>query len=157
MVSEDLEEGAFITFLLGLYDARTGALRFVNAGHEPPLVLRRDAPHVEAIETPHGLVLGVQRAASYPEGSCSLAPGDQAGRGICEIELAGETSRAQLRVQYSSTGGRHELQLWVRHVVMLCLREQSPDLGLPDRSLLIGRSNREAEQITFVAPALAAA
>jgi exodeoxyribonuclease V gamma subunit len=60
--------------------------------------------------------------------------------------------RAQLRVQYSSTGGRHELQLWVRHVVMLCLREQSPELGLPDRSLLIGRSNREAEQITFVAP-----
>jgi len=59
---------------------------------------------------------------------------------------------AQLRVQYSSTGGRHELQLFIRHVVMHCLRAQAPELGLPDRSLLIGRSNREAEQITFVAP-----
>jgi exodeoxyribonuclease V gamma subunit len=59
---------------------------------------------------------------------------------------------AQLRVQYSSTGGRHELQLFVRHVVMHCLREQAPELGLPQRSVLIGRSNREAEQITFVPP-----
>jgi exodeoxyribonuclease V gamma subunit len=59
---------------------------------------------------------------------------------------------AQLRVQYSSTGGRHELQLFVRHVVMHCLREQAPELGLPERSVLIGRSNREAEQITFVPP-----
>jgi exonuclease V gamma subunit len=59
---------------------------------------------------------------------------------------------AQLRVQYSSTGGRHELQLFIRHIVMHCLRAQEPELGLPERSLLIGRSNREAEQITFVAP-----
>jgi exodeoxyribonuclease V gamma subunit len=59
---------------------------------------------------------------------------------------------AQLRVQYSSTGGRHELQLFVRHIVMHCLREQAPELGLPERSVLIGRSNRDAEQITFVPP-----
>ncbi|HET6338272.1 MAG TPA: exodeoxyribonuclease V subunit gamma [Polyangiales bacterium] len=60
---------------------------------------------------------------------------------------------AQLRVQYSSTGGRHELQLFIRHVVMCYLRAQHPELGLPERSVLIGRNNREAEQITLVAPA----
>jgi exodeoxyribonuclease V gamma subunit len=57
--------------------------------------------------------------------------------------------QGQLRVQYSRTGGRHELLLFIRHVVMCALREHAPDVGLPDRSLLIGRNGREAELIEF--------
>jgi exodeoxyribonuclease V gamma subunit len=56
---------------------------------------------------------------------------------------------AQLRVQYSSTGSRHELRHFVRHVVLSCLRGREPQAGLPQRSLLIGRSRGEPERIEF--------
>lgn len=32
----------FATLFLGIYDTRSGALRYVNCGHNPPLVVRRD-------------------------------------------------------------------------------------------------------------------
>lgn len=56
---------------------------------------------------------------------------------------------AQLRVQYSSTGRRHELLLFIRHVVMLCQRTRNPRAGLPERSVLIGRNGREPELVEF--------
>lgn len=75
VVSDDLDDGAFITFLLGICEPATRSLRVVNAGHEPPLVLRRDSSRVDAIET-HGVVLGIQRESTYVEAACRLEPDD---------------------------------------------------------------------------------
>jgi sigma-B regulation protein RsbU (phosphoserine phosphatase) len=75
VVSDDLDDGTFITFLLGVYEPARRALRVVNAGHEPPLVLRRNSPVVETIDT-HGVVLGIQRDAAYEETGCRLGEGD---------------------------------------------------------------------------------
>ncbi|HYZ16238.1 MAG TPA: PP2C family protein-serine/threonine phosphatase [Candidatus Acidoferrum sp.] len=75
VVSEDLDDDAFITFLLGVYEPERRAFRVVNAGHEPPLVLRRDATKVETLDA-HGVVLGIQRNAAYPEAECRLGDGD---------------------------------------------------------------------------------
>jgi sigma-B regulation protein RsbU (phosphoserine phosphatase) len=77
VVSEDLSDGAFITFILGVLDAETGAMRVANAGHEPPLVLRAGASQIEAIAV-HGIVLGVDHTSSYRDVRCELAPGDLA-------------------------------------------------------------------------------
>jgi sigma-B regulation protein RsbU (phosphoserine phosphatase) len=75
VVSEDLNDGAFITFILGVLDAATGTFRAANAGHEPPLLLRRGSDRVETID-PHGLVLGVEASSTYTEVCCDLEPGD---------------------------------------------------------------------------------
>lgn len=75
VVSDDLTDGAFITFLLGCYDAGDGRVRVVNAGHEPPLLLRAGAATVESLN-PHGLVLGIDRTANFTETGCRLDPGD---------------------------------------------------------------------------------
>jgi sigma-B regulation protein RsbU (phosphoserine phosphatase) len=75
VVSEDLTEGAFITFILGVLDAATGKLRAANAGHEPPLVLRAQSACVETIGA-HGIVLGVDQSAAFLEVSCELTCGD---------------------------------------------------------------------------------
>lgn len=75
VVSEDLSDGAFITFLLGVYDAPSRSLRLVNAGHEPPLVLRAGDQTVGSIDT-HGIVLGIGPTVSYPEVSCTVERGD---------------------------------------------------------------------------------
>lgn len=75
VVTGEMEAGQFITFLLGAMDPTTGALRVVNAGHEPPLVLRVQSLEVEVLER-HGIVLGVQRQAKYFEERCDLERGD---------------------------------------------------------------------------------
>ncbi len=75
VVSDDLTDGAFITFLLGTYDGADGSLRFVNAGHEPPLLLRARSEKVETLDA-HGVILGIQPDAEFAEAACRLEPGD---------------------------------------------------------------------------------
>jgi len=72
---DDMHDGAFITFLLGVLDASTGILRFVNAGHEPPLILPAGSDAVGTLDT-HDIVLGVERVTHYVEEACQLRPGD---------------------------------------------------------------------------------
>src|SRR5260370_13014674 len=40
-ISRDNAEGLFVTVLAGILDARSGALEYCSAGHEPPFLLPR--------------------------------------------------------------------------------------------------------------------
>ncbi len=77
VVLEDLDEtDYFITLLLGTIDAESGRFEVVNAGHEPPLVLRRSANDVEIMGR-HGIVLGVEPGARYAIQETTLELGDR--------------------------------------------------------------------------------
>lgn len=77
VVLEDLDEtDYFITLLLGTIDAGSGRFEVVNAGHEPPLVLRRSANDVEVMGR-HGIVLGVEPGARYAIQETTLELGDR--------------------------------------------------------------------------------
>jgi len=65
---------SFITFFFGDLDNETGALRFVNAGHNPPLVFGRDGIARELPST--GLCLGMLAARPYEVGTAALEPGE---------------------------------------------------------------------------------
>lgn len=59
------------------YDDSRRRLRFVNAGHEPPLLLRRMGDGHQAIWLPAtGPVVGAFRAPRYREQAIDLVPGD---------------------------------------------------------------------------------
>ncbi|HEX2678631.1 MAG TPA: hypothetical protein VHM19_18390, partial [Polyangiales bacterium] len=47
---------------------------------------------------------------------------------------------AQVRVQYSKVGRRHELRQWLRHLVLCYLRAREKKSLLPRKSVLIGRN-----------------
>jgi serine phosphatase RsbU (regulator of sigma subunit)/pSer/pThr/pTyr-binding forkhead associated (FHA) protein len=64
----------FITFFFSVFDAASGELRFANAGHNPPILLRASG-EAQMLEG-GGPVLGVISIAPYSEQSASLAPGD---------------------------------------------------------------------------------
>ena len=64
----------FITLFYGVFDPATGVLTFVNAGHTPPLLLRRDAA-VERL-TDGGIALGMFDGSTYLTGRAMLAAGD---------------------------------------------------------------------------------
>lgn len=65
----------FITFFWGVIDFAARTLRYVNAGHNPPFLIRANGS-VERLTT-GGLILGIMKTvAPYQEGVVTLAPGD---------------------------------------------------------------------------------
>ncbi len=76
VVTEDLRDNDhFITFLIGELDTSSGALRVVNAGHEPPLILRAGSASVETMPS-RNLVLGVNSEVAYGTDERALGIGD---------------------------------------------------------------------------------
>ncbi|NUN69101.1 MAG: SpoIIE family protein phosphatase [Bacteroidetes bacterium] len=65
----------FITFFWGILDPVTRTFRYVNAGHNPPFLMRADG-RMERL-TEGGLILGIMKTIMpYQEGSVTLGPGD---------------------------------------------------------------------------------
>ncbi len=66
--------GRYATLFYGVLDNRTRTLQYVNAGHNPPVVIRRDGS-VLWLET-GGVPVGMFRDYVYAEGAVQLEPGD---------------------------------------------------------------------------------
>ncbi len=94
------EVSSFATFFLGDLDRRTGVLRYVNAGHNPPFVLRAGGT-VESLP-PSGFALGMFAGARYAPGAVTLGPGDLAvlfTDGIPEARDRGGTEFTEERLR----------------------------------------------------------
>jgi sigma-B regulation protein RsbU (phosphoserine phosphatase) len=72
---DETEEAMFVTAFCAVLDLKGGEVRYANAGHNPPLIVRAGGS-VEPIPARPGLVLGYLPSFSYQEESASLAPGD---------------------------------------------------------------------------------
>jgi serine phosphatase RsbU (regulator of sigma subunit) len=73
-VVQNVPANKYITFFMGRLDPETGVLRYVNAGHNPPLLVRSDG----SVESLHegGMVLGLMEGVPYAEGEVALGQGD---------------------------------------------------------------------------------
>ncbi|HYA96190.1 MAG TPA: SpoIIE family protein phosphatase [Terriglobales bacterium] len=65
----------YATLFLGVYDGRSRALTYSNAGHLPPVILGQDGSLRQRLDTP-GLVIGLFDEQGYEERTIALAPGD---------------------------------------------------------------------------------
>ncbi len=75
LIYRNTSSDKFITFFWGSLDSHTKKFQYVNAGHNPPFVLRRDGT-IERL-TEGGLILGIMKTVmSYQEGSVLLHSGD---------------------------------------------------------------------------------
>lgn len=63
----------FVTMVVGLVDPQSGRIEFSNAGHTPPLVVRRDT--VEELKTTD-MVVGLFPTATYRNQEITLGAGD---------------------------------------------------------------------------------
>ncbi len=68
-------EDRFATLFYGVYDGTKRRLQYVNAGHNPPMVIRRDGSII-SLEA-GGAPLGIIADSSYEQGTVELTPGDQ--------------------------------------------------------------------------------
>jgi serine phosphatase RsbU (regulator of sigma subunit) len=64
----------FVTFFLAVVDPATGRVRYCNAGHNPPFVVRSDG-RVERLDV-CGLPLGLMPGGAYQSRECHLEGGD---------------------------------------------------------------------------------
>lgn len=75
VMSAENREQMFVTMFYAHYDVRAGTLTFVNAGHNPPYIIRKEGA-VVGLGPPTGPIVGVWEEAHFEEGRVCLAPGD---------------------------------------------------------------------------------
>ncbi|HEY0404329.1 MAG TPA: SpoIIE family protein phosphatase [Pyrinomonadaceae bacterium] len=73
-LAENIPSNRFVTLFYAELDPLTGALSFINAGHNPPLIVHA-AGTVENLSS-GGLPLGIMTNSAYREGRTQLQPGD---------------------------------------------------------------------------------
>ena len=75
VICSNISANRFITFFYCLYNARNRKLLYTNAGHNAPVLLRRDGSHARLREG--GAVLGVFPRWNYEQNEIELATGDR--------------------------------------------------------------------------------
>ena len=73
---ENNDAGMFVTAWMGILDLKTGHVDFANAGHNPPLIRRRDGSF-EYLKCPAGFVLAGMNGIKYRKNELQLEPGDE--------------------------------------------------------------------------------
>jgi sigma-B regulation protein RsbU (phosphoserine phosphatase) len=73
-VCQNIPSSKYVTFFLAALDPASGRLGFVNAGHNPPLLVRADGRLCRLQDG--GLVLGMFENVVYASGSIEMEPGD---------------------------------------------------------------------------------
>jgi sigma-B regulation protein RsbU (phosphoserine phosphatase) len=73
-VCQNVPSNKFVTFFVARLDPESGGLTYVNAGHNPPLLIRASGD----LELLHegGMVLGLFENVTYEAGRVELRPGD---------------------------------------------------------------------------------
>ncbi|MDA3944923.1 MAG: SpoIIE family protein phosphatase [Bacteroidetes bacterium] len=103
------ESCMFVTFFLGVLDISTGELSYVNAGHNPPVIIPGDGA-VKFLPLAKGIPLGLQENYEYPQFSLSFKNGDKFFAytdGVSEAEnsqhqLFGEQAILDVLMQHKS-------------------------------------------------------
>ena len=74
LLHESIASGKFVTAFYAVLDHKNRALIFSNAGHNPPILFRREGP-IEYLEE-GGVALGVLAETEYDDRPVALRPGD---------------------------------------------------------------------------------
>ncbi|MEI6049880.1 MAG: SpoIIE family protein phosphatase [Bacteroidota bacterium] len=75
-LSSNNESSMFVTFFLGVLDLVTGELKYCNAGHNPPVVIRAKG-EVAMFEKTKFIPVGLFEDFDYGESSLHFEPGDK--------------------------------------------------------------------------------
>ena len=73
---ENNDTGMFVTAWMGILNLKTGLLKFVNAGHNPPLV-RQAEGEFAYLKAKSGMVLAGIDGVKYRQNELQLTPGDK--------------------------------------------------------------------------------
>ena len=103
---KDTPSHLFVTFFIGKLNNLTGEFTYINAGHNPPVVVRQDGTFERL--TKGGMVLGISLDSEFETDSVVLKPGDLlllytdglTEAGLPEIEPFGEENVMDLLIRF---------------------------------------------------------
>ena len=74
-LSRENDAMMFVTAFVGILNLKTGEVEYIDAGHEPPLILRKGS-EVEILKKKGGLALCIDGSFAYTSATFQLQPGD---------------------------------------------------------------------------------
>jgi sigma-B regulation protein RsbU (phosphoserine phosphatase) len=131
-------ENRFITFFYGLLDAPARSMAYVNAGHNPPILVHRDGSCRRLREG--GPVLALVRNWECRQGQVELAPGDRLimfTDGITEATDGQGEEFQEERLIALVTAHRRLRPSLIREKIMAALRDFTADKLNDDATLLV--------------------
>lgn len=134
-LSENNDANMFVTAWIGTFDPATGAVEFVNCGHNPPLVKHADGS-VTWVRTRPCLALAAMGGARYRVERLSLAHGESLclyTDGVTEaMNAAGEQYGEKRLATDLAAAPRQRFVDWIRDRVsaFVALAEQSDDITM---------------------------
>src|SRR5436309_12986652 len=152
-MKETLPQSKFVTLFVGRLDTETGIIEYANAGHTPPLWVRKKGVE-EVADT--DVLLGVVTRAIYRNRTLELAPGDSLvlfTDGLTEAENAdGEDLQSTEFARRLSTmhGAAAEE---VTQAVELLITEHTAELPLADDVTLVVVSRNRVDELAMVVAA----
>jgi sigma-B regulation protein RsbU (phosphoserine phosphatase) len=69
------DHGTFVTTFLGVMNIRTGEISYVNAGHNPPLILKQNG-QATFLESERNIALGLNEDFTFKPNEYTLKPGE---------------------------------------------------------------------------------
>ena len=145
-ITRDSQSGMFVTLFYGVLDVCTGNLRYTNAGHNPPLLVRSSGTE-ERLSTP-GIALGVIEAAILGEAETRLDRGDVMvcyTDGITEAINEAEEEYGVSRLAEVVRGARTLSSQAIVDAVLADLLEHTGRLpAFDDVTLLVIKRNHES-------------
>lgn len=73
---ESNDANMFVTVFMGILNTKTGELKYVNAGHNPPIIYKTSTKQAEYIQMKPGFVLAGLEDVKYQHDSIRLEKGD---------------------------------------------------------------------------------
>jgi sigma-B regulation protein RsbU (phosphoserine phosphatase) len=74
-LSADNPASMFVTLFIAIANVRTGEVRFTNAGHNPPYILRNDSS-LDCLDQRHGPIIGAVEGVAFREDQAQLEAKD---------------------------------------------------------------------------------
>jgi sigma-B regulation protein RsbU (phosphoserine phosphatase) len=149
------EDGVFITFFYSILDTLTGEVVYVNAGHNPPCVLRANGSR-EYLDR-GGLVVGIIPGSEYETGRTTLRAGDDLvlyTDGITEAansedEMFGEERLEELLMRHRHSSAREiEEQVYTSIKEFAAGAAQADDLTM----VIVKMTSDRTDENTIEAP-----
>lgn len=135
---ESVEDGKFVTLFYAVMDVRARGLIYVNAGHQPPVLLRSNGD-VELLEE-GGVPLGLFDDPRYLEGFARLRSGDLVALftdGVTETVDAGDQPYGLERLTETLARVRTASAAEICDAVMQDVRRFSDSQAEDDRTLVV--------------------
>jgi phosphoserine phosphatase RsbU/P len=138
-VAQNVPANKYVTFFMGRLEPQTGRLTYVNAGHNPPMLIRSSGEPETLVEG--GMVLGLFDSAPFEQGVTELGPQDSLivfSDGVTETWNADDEEYGEGRLVDLLTGLRDRDAPGLQAAILDAIEAFAPGVkATDDRTLIV--------------------